>query len=83
MRASWARSGQYLHGWAGLLQMVSEPIPDPDVGVYSVWPRNPMGHNEDVVSAWGGGGGGGVFVTSHIGYGGNFLTLYKYGLLST
>ena len=20
----------------------------------SVWPRNPMGHNEDVVSAWGG-----------------------------
>ena len=39
--------------------MVSEPIPDPDVGVCSVWPRNPMGHNEDVVSAWGGGGGGG------------------------
>ena len=39
--------------------MVSEPILDPDVGVCSVWPRNPMGHNEDVVSAWGGGGGGG------------------------
>ena len=39
--------------------MVSEPIPDPGVGVclaLSVWPRNPMGHNEDVVSAWGGGG---------------------------
>ena len=47
-RATWARSGQYLHGWAGSLQMVSEPIPDPDVGVCSVWPRNPMGHNEDV-----------------------------------
>ena len=52
MRAPWARSGQYLHGWAGSLQMVSEPIPDLDVGVCSVWPRNPMGHNEDVVSAW-------------------------------
>ena len=41
----------------GSLQMVSEPIPDPGVGVclaLSVWPRNPMGHNEDVVSAWGG-----------------------------
>ncbi|RVW81511.1 Retrovirus-related Pol polyprotein from transposon 17.6 [Vitis vinifera] len=37
--------------------MVSEPIPDPGVGVclaLSVWPRNPMGHNKDVVSAWGG-----------------------------
>ena len=54
MRAPWARSGQYLHGWAGSLQMVLEPIPDLDVGVCSVWPRNPMGHNEDVVSAWGG-----------------------------
>ena len=41
----------------GSLQMVSEPIPDPGVGVclaLSVRPRNPMGHNEDVVSAWGG-----------------------------
>ena len=41
----------------GSLQMVSEPIPDPGVGVclaLSVWPCNPMGHNEDVVSAWGG-----------------------------
>ena len=50
----------------GSLQMVSEPIPDPGVGVclaLSVWPHNPMGHNEDVVSAW----GGGVFVMSHIG----------------
>ena len=37
--------------------MVSESIPDPDVGVCSVWPHNLMGHNEDVVSAWGGGGG--------------------------
>ena len=39
------------------LQMVSEPIPDPGVGVcltLSVSPRNPMGHNEDVVSVWGG-----------------------------
>ena len=24
------------------------------VWLLSVWPRNPMGHNEDVVSAWGG-----------------------------
>ena len=43
----------------GSLQMVSKPIPDPGVGVclaLSVWPRNPMGHNEDVGSAWGGGG---------------------------
>ena len=46
---------------SSLISLVSEPIPDPDVGVCSVWPRNPMGHNEDVVSAWG------VFVTSHIG----------------
>ena len=56
MKAPWARSGQYLHGWTGSLEMVSEPIPDLDVGVCSVWPRNPMGHNEDVVSAGGGGG---------------------------
>ena len=35
--------------------MVSEPIPDLDLGVCSIWPGNPMGHNEDVVSAWGGG----------------------------
>ncbi|RVW24076.1 Transposon Ty3-G Gag-Pol polyprotein [Vitis vinifera] len=31
--------------------------PRPGVGVclaLSIWPRNPMGHNEDVVSAWGG-----------------------------
>ncbi|RVW80541.1 Retrovirus-related Pol polyprotein from transposon 17.6 [Vitis vinifera] len=37
--------------------MVSEPIPDPDVGVclaLFVWPRNPMEHNKDIVSAWGG-----------------------------
>ena len=26
----------------------------PRKGCLSVWPRNPMGHNEDVVSAWGG-----------------------------
>ena len=40
----------------------SEPILDLDVGVYFVWPNrrylfvlphNPMGHNEDIVSAWG------------------------------
>ena len=38
-------------------RVVSELIPDPGVGVclaLSIWPRNPMGHNEDVVSAWGG-----------------------------
>ena len=23
-------------------------------GCLSVWPRNPMGHNEDIVSTWGG-----------------------------
>ena len=41
----------------GSLQMVSALIPDLGVGVclaLSVWPRDPMGHNEDVVSAWGG-----------------------------
>ena len=32
--------------------MVSEPISDPDMRVYSVWLHNPMGHNEDVVSTW-------------------------------
>ena len=41
--------------------MVSKSIPEPNVRVcldpqgmfvYSVWSRNPMGHNEDVVSAW-------------------------------
>ena len=66
--------------------MESESIPDPNVGVYFIWPRkrclfvwpcNPMGHNEYVVSAWG------VFVTSHIGSRRNFLELYKYELLST
>ena len=50
-------SGRYI--------MVSEPILDFDVGVYYAWPRrgclsvslrNPMGHNEDVVSGFGGGG---------------------------
>ena len=30
--------------------MVSEPIPDLDVVVCSVWPHNPMEHNKDVVS---------------------------------
>ena len=39
--------------------MVSKLIPDPNVEVCSVWPRNPTGHNEDIVSAWRGGGGGG------------------------
>ena len=39
---------------SGPVSLVSEPIPDLDVGVCSVWPRNPMGHNEGVVSAWGG-----------------------------
>ena len=54
----------------GSLQMVSEPIPDPNVGVclaLSVWPYNPMGHNEDVMFAWG------VFMMSHIGYGRMFV----------
>ena len=32
-------------------KMVSEPILDPHVGVCSVWPRNPMKHNKDVVFA--------------------------------
>ena len=47
--------------------MVSESILDLDVGVCSVWPRNPMGHNEDVVSAWGGGGGGVCHIPHRIG----------------
>ena len=67
-------------------RVVSKTITDLDVGVcfvwlhrgcLIVWPHNPMGHNEDVVSACG------VFVTSHIGYGRNFLAPYKYELLST
>ena len=48
----------YTVGYGSLL-MVSEPIPDPGVGVcltpYEVFiclARNPMGHNKDVVSAW-------------------------------
>ena len=39
--------------------------PTPDVGACSVWPRNSMGHNEDVVYAMGGGGGGGVCHIPH------------------
>ena len=58
--------------------MVSKPIPD--LGVRFVWPCNPVRHNEDIMSAW---GREGVFVTSHIGYGGKFLKLYKYGLFLT
>ena len=34
--------------------MVSKSMSDPDVGVCSVWPRNPMEHNDDVVSILGG-----------------------------
>ena len=45
--------------------MVLEPISDFDVGVCSVWPCNPMGHNGDVVSAWRGGGGGVVCLILH------------------
>ena len=71
----------------GCDRVVSKPILDLDVGICTIWPHkgclyisscNPMGHNKDVVSTW-----GGMFVTSHIGYGRNFLSLYKYGLLST
>ena len=47
----------------------------PRKGCLSVWHRNPMGHNEDVVFAYGGGRGGG-FVMSHIGQGRMFLALY-------
>ena len=44
---------------SGLLQMVSEPILDPDVGGFvwprrgclSIWPYNPVGYNEDFVFA--------------------------------
>ena len=65
VRAPWAQSEQYLYGWGGSLQIVLEPIPDFNVevrsvwsrrGCLSVWPYNPMGYNEDVVSALGGGG---------------------------
>ena len=31
--------------------MVSESILDLDVGICSIWPRDLMGHNKDVVSA--------------------------------
>ena len=66
--------------------MVSDPIPDLDEwvcsvwplsGCLSIWPRNLIGHKKDVVSTLG------VFVTSHIEYERKFLTLYKYEFLST
>ena len=66
--------------------MVSESILDLDVricsvwyrrGCLSVWPRNLMRHDKDVVSAlW-------AFVPSHIRYERNFLTIYQYELFST
>ena len=69
---------------AGCYKMISESIPDLGVvvclaqyGCLFVQPRNPVGHNEDVVSAWG------VFVTSHIGQKRKFLALYKYRLFVT
>ena len=34
-------------------------------GCLIVWPRNPMGHNENIVSTWGGEGGGGGGCLSH------------------
>ena len=49
----------------------------PCKGCLSVWSHNLVGHNEDVVSAWG------VFVTSHIGQGRKFLTLYMQRLILT
>ena len=60
MRAPWAKSGQYLHGWTEFLEIVSRPILDLDVVVCSVWPRreclsvwpcNPIGHKENAVFA--------------------------------
>ena len=47
---------------SGCYKIVSELIPNLDVGVCYFWPhggclsvcpRNPMGHNKDIVSAWG------------------------------
>ena len=29
-----------IYGWIGSLQMISESIPNPSVGICSVWPRN-------------------------------------------
>ena len=74
-------------------RVVLEPILDFDVGsipfdpvrgVCLFRPVIPWDTTRTLCLHWGGrGGGGGVFVTSHIRYGRNFLTLYKYGLLST
>ena len=38
VRGPLARSGQYLHGWAESLQIVSEPILNPNVGICSIGP---------------------------------------------
>ena len=38
VRVPWAQRGQYLHGWAESLQIVSEPIPDLDVGSVTFGP---------------------------------------------
>ena len=69
----------------GSLQMVLEPIPNPGAGF--VLPRKGVCLFDPTIS-WDTTRllclhGGGVFVTSHIGYGENFLVLYKYGLLIT
>ena len=62
--------------YASIVNKVTKLILDSDVEVSFIWPCNTMGHNEDVVSAWG------VFVTSHIRCGRNFLSLYKYRFFS-
>ena len=57
-----------LHGWVELLQMLLELILDlvwgsvlfDPIGCLSVWSRNLMRHNEDILSVCG------VFVTFHI-----------------
>ena len=41
--------------------------PTPMWGFVPFWPCNAMGHNEDVVSAWGGGGGGVCHIPHRIG----------------
>ena len=61
--------------WYESLQIVSELIPD--LSVWFVWSHNPVGHNEDVVSVW-----GGVCDIPHQ-IEGKLLMLCKYELLLT
>ena len=51
------QSGQYLHGWVQVVINGIRADPRPRCGGlfgFVCLAHNPMGHNEDVVSAWGG-----------------------------